>query len=135
MSPGKKKQQALTIPKIKWAYGGKRAIGTAVKKMAGLSTQSDTLLPQAFGQAKTQLISLEEGVGKMKAALDGLTDEDAALDADAVAVILDLVNPFRTGRWAVRWTGEAGLDEVSRMGQGTFAQHAVAPRRNLFDGH
>ena len=43
--------------------------------------------------------------------------------------MLDLVNPFRTGGWAVRWTGEAGLDEVSRMGQGTFAQHAVAPRR------
>src|ERR1700730_11954924 len=37
---------------------------------AGL-TIGDTLLPQAFGQAKTQLISLEEGVGKMKAALEG----------------------------------------------------------------
>src|SRR3979490_2758880 len=37
---------------------------------AGLTIE-DTLLPQAFGQAKTQLISLEEGVGKMKAALDG----------------------------------------------------------------
>src|SRR6266702_5373977 len=36
---------------------------------AGLTIE-DTLLPQAFGQAKTQLISLEEGVGKMKAALD-----------------------------------------------------------------
>ena len=37
-------------------------------------TIEDTLLPQAFGQAKTQLISLEEGVGKMKAALDGRGD-------------------------------------------------------------
>ncbi len=37
-------------------------------------TIEDTLLPQAFGQAKTQLISLEEGVGKMKAALDGRSD-------------------------------------------------------------
>src|ERR1700756_3930677 len=36
---------------------------------AGLTIE-DTLLPQAFGQAKAQLISLEEGVGKMKAALD-----------------------------------------------------------------
>src|SRR5256885_3218358 len=36
---------------------------------AGLTIE-DTLLPQAYGQAKTQLISLEEGVGKMKAALD-----------------------------------------------------------------
>ena len=40
---------------------------------AGLTIE-DTLLPQAFGQAKTQLISLEEGVGKMKAALDGRGD-------------------------------------------------------------
>src|SRR6184192_1623615 len=40
---------------------------------AGLTIE-DTLLPQAFGEAKTQLISLEEGVGKMKAALDGRSD-------------------------------------------------------------
>jgi carboxyvinyl-carboxyphosphonate phosphorylmutase len=40
---------------------------------AGLTIE-DTLLPQAYGQAKPQLISLEEGVGKMKAALDGRSD-------------------------------------------------------------
>jgi oxaloacetate decarboxylase len=40
---------------------------------AGLTIE-DTLLPQPFGQSKTQLISLEEGVGKMKAALDGRGD-------------------------------------------------------------
>jgi carboxyvinyl-carboxyphosphonate phosphorylmutase len=40
---------------------------------AGLTIE-DTLLPQAFGQAATQLISLEEGVGKMKAALDARRD-------------------------------------------------------------
>lgn len=40
---------------------------------AGLTIE-DTLLPPAFGEAKTQLISLEEGVGKMKAALDGRSD-------------------------------------------------------------
>src|ERR1700709_225703 len=40
---------------------------------AGLTIE-DTLLPQAFGQAKTQLISLEEGAGKMKAALDARSD-------------------------------------------------------------
>jgi carboxyvinyl-carboxyphosphonate phosphorylmutase len=41
--------------------------------VAGLTIE-DTLLPQAFGQARTQLISLEEGVGKMKAALDARSD-------------------------------------------------------------
>jgi carboxyvinyl-carboxyphosphonate phosphorylmutase len=40
---------------------------------AGLTIE-DTLLPQAFGQAGTQLISLQEGVGKMKAALAARSD-------------------------------------------------------------
>ena len=45
---------------------------------AGLTIE-DTLLPQAFGQTKTQLISLEEGVGKMKAALDARSDPSLAI--------------------------------------------------------
>jgi oxaloacetate decarboxylase len=36
---------------------------------AGLTVE-DTLLPQAFGEANPQLISIEEGVGKMEGALD-----------------------------------------------------------------
>src|SRR5215475_14401312 len=40
---------------------------------AGLTIE-DTLLPPAFGESKTQLIPLDEGVGKMKAALDGRGD-------------------------------------------------------------
>src|SRR6266403_1791191 len=40
---------------------------------AGLTIE-DTLLPTAFGEVKTQLISPEEGVGKMKAALSGRSD-------------------------------------------------------------
>ncbi|MCO5131235.1 MAG: isocitrate lyase/PEP mutase family protein [Xanthobacteraceae bacterium] len=40
---------------------------------AGLTIE-DTLLPQEFAHAKPRLISLEEGVGKMKAALDGRRD-------------------------------------------------------------
>jgi carboxyvinyl-carboxyphosphonate phosphorylmutase len=47
---------------------------------AGLTIE-DTLLPQAFGEAKTQLISLEEGVGKMKAALDGRGDASLVIVA------------------------------------------------------
>jgi oxaloacetate decarboxylase len=42
--------------------------------VAGLTIE-DTLLPQAFGQGATQLISLQEGVGKMKAALDARGDK------------------------------------------------------------
>src|SRR5579864_4257308 len=40
---------------------------------AGLTIE-DTLLPQAFGQTRVQLIPLDEGVGKMKGALDGRGD-------------------------------------------------------------
>jgi carboxyvinyl-carboxyphosphonate phosphorylmutase len=40
---------------------------------AGLTIE-DTLLPQAYGETKTELISLAEGVGKMKAALDARRD-------------------------------------------------------------
>jgi carboxyvinyl-carboxyphosphonate phosphorylmutase len=40
---------------------------------AGLTIE-DTLLPQAFGVSEPQLIPLEEGVGKMRAALDGRSD-------------------------------------------------------------
>ena len=47
---------------------------------AGLTIE-DTLLPQAFGEAKPQLISLEEGVGKMKGALDGRGDPSLVIVA------------------------------------------------------
>ena len=40
---------------------------------AGLTIE-DTLLPAPYGQAKPQLISLEEGIGKMKAAVDARID-------------------------------------------------------------
>ena len=61
---------------------------------AGLTIE-DTLLPQAYGQTKTQLISLEEGVGKMKAALDGRSDPSLVImgrtGAAAVTSIEDTI--------------------------------------------
>jgi len=45
---------------------------------AGLSIE-DTLLPQAYGQSKVQLLSLDEGLGKMKAAVDARRDNPLAL--------------------------------------------------------
>jgi len=47
---------------------------------AGLSIE-DTLLPQAYGQSKVQLLSLDEGRGKMKAAVDARRDKSLALFA------------------------------------------------------
>ncbi|HWX63768.1 isocitrate lyase/PEP mutase family protein [Bradyrhizobium sp.] len=59
-------------------YGNALNVSRTVQELeaagaAGLTIE-DTLLPQAFGEPKTQLISPEEGVGKMKAALDGRGD-------------------------------------------------------------
>jgi len=73
--------RASTLPVLVDAdhgYGNALNVRRTVQELeaagaAGLTIE-DTLLPQAFGQAKTQLISLEEGVGKMKAALNGRGD-------------------------------------------------------------
>ncbi|CCD91408.1 putative Carboxyvinyl-carboxyphosphonate phosphorylmutase [Bradyrhizobium sp. ORS 375] len=59
-------------------YGNAMNVRRTVQELeaagaAGLTIE-DTLLPQAFGAAKPQLISLAEGVGKVKAALDGRGD-------------------------------------------------------------
>jgi carboxyvinyl-carboxyphosphonate phosphorylmutase len=59
-------------------YGNAMNVRRTVRELetagaAGLTIE-DTLLPQAYGQAKPQLIPVEEGVGKMKAALDGRGD-------------------------------------------------------------
>jgi carboxyvinyl-carboxyphosphonate phosphorylmutase len=59
-------------------YGNAMNVRRTVQELeiagaAGLTIE-DTLLPQAFGQAKTQLISIEEGVGKVAAALEARSD-------------------------------------------------------------
>jgi carboxyvinyl-carboxyphosphonate phosphorylmutase len=79
---------------------------------AGLTIE-DTLLPQAYGEAKTQLITLEEGVGKMKAALDGRGDPS-------------LVIMGRTGAVAV-----SGLDDAIRRAR---AYEAVGVDALFFTG-
>ncbi|WP_375159968.1 oxaloacetate decarboxylase [Bradyrhizobium sp. RDT46] len=73
--------RAATLPVLVDAdhgYGNALNVRRTVQELeaagaAGLTIE-DTLLPAAFGEAKTQLISLEEGVGKMKAALGGRSD-------------------------------------------------------------
>jgi carboxyvinyl-carboxyphosphonate phosphorylmutase len=56
------------------AMNVRRTVGELeVAGAAGLTIE-DTLLPQAFGEAKTQLISIEEGLGKVKAALESRSD-------------------------------------------------------------
>lgn len=79
---------------------------------AGLTIE-DTLLPAAFGEAKVQLISVEEGVGKMKAALDGRSDSSLVImgrtGAAAITSIEDAIRRAKayeaTGVDALFFTG------------------------------
>jgi carboxyvinyl-carboxyphosphonate phosphorylmutase len=73
--------RASTLPVVVDAdhgYGNALNVRRTVQELeaagaAGLTIE-DTLLPQAFGVSEPQLISLQEGVGKMKAALDARSD-------------------------------------------------------------
>jgi carboxyvinyl-carboxyphosphonate phosphorylmutase len=89
---------------------------------AGLTIE-DTLLPAAFGEAKTQLISLEEGVGKMKAALDGRSDPSLVImgrtGAASVTSIEDAIRRARayeaTGVDALFFTGIKSRAELEAI--------------------
>src|SRR5689334_17148168 len=64
-------------------YGNALNVRRAVQELeaagaAGLTIE-DTLLPQAYGETKLKLISREEGVGKVKAALDGRSDSSLVI--------------------------------------------------------
>jgi oxaloacetate decarboxylase len=90
---------------------------------AGLSIE-DTLLPQAFGQNATQLIPLEEGIGKMKAALDARGDPALVIlgrtGAASITTLEDTIARAKayeaTGVDALFFTGvktRAELDAIS----------------------
>src|SRR6201992_2705632 len=94
-------------------YGNALNVRRTVQELeaagAGGLTIEDTLLPQAFGQAKTQLISLEEGVGKMKAAVDGRSDPSLVILARTGAASVTSVEDAITRARAYEATGVDGL--------------------------
>src|ERR1700758_5681914 len=75
---------------------------------AGLTIE-DTLLPQAFGETRTQLISLEEGVGKMKAALSGRSDPSLVILARTGAISVTSLGDAIERARAYEATGVDGL--------------------------
>ncbi|MEA2822547.1 MAG: oxaloacetate decarboxylase [Bradyrhizobium sp.] len=75
---------------------------------AGLTIE-DTLLPQAFGQARTQLISLEEGAGKMKAALDARGDPSLVIIGRTAAASVTSVDDAIVRAKAYQATGVDAL--------------------------
>jgi len=93
---------------------------------AGLTIE-DTLLPQAFGEAGTQLISMEEGVGKMKAALDARGDPSLVIigrtNAASVTSLDDAIARARayeaTGVDALFITGIKSSAELEAIAKAT----------------
>ncbi|MBR0849509.1 isocitrate lyase/PEP mutase family protein [Bradyrhizobium diazoefficiens] len=93
---------------------------------AGLTIE-DTLLPAAFGEAKTQLIPLEEGVGKMKAALDGRGDPSLVImgrtGAASITSLEDAIARARayeaTGVDALFFTGIKSRAELEAIAAAT----------------
>src|SRR6201996_8524672 len=94
-------------------YGNALNVRRTVQELeaagAGGLTIEDTLLPQAFGEAKTQLISLEEGVGKMKAALDGRGDPTLVIIGRTGAVSITGIEDAITRAKAYEATGVDAL--------------------------
>lgn len=58
-------------------------------------TIEDTLLPAQFGRKSTDLISVEEGVGKIRAALEARVDQEMAIIARTNAEVLDVDDVIR----------------------------------------
>jgi oxaloacetate decarboxylase len=112
-------------------YGNALNVRRTVQELdvagAGGLTIEDTLLPQAFGETKTQLISLEEGVGKMKAALDGRGDPSlvimARTGAASVTSLEDAIARARayeaTGVDALFFTGIKARGELEAIAAAT----------------
>ena len=93
---------------------------------AGLTIE-DTLLPAAFSEAKPQLISLEEGVGKMKAALSGRGDPSLVImgrtGAASITTIEDAIRRAKayeaTGVDALFFTGIKSRAELEAIASAT----------------
>ena len=96
--------------------------------VAGLSLE-DTDLPTPYGTAKPRLISIEEGVGKMKAALGGRQDPDLCIAGRTSAVaITGLEDAIARGKAYET----AGVDALFFVGVRTRAElDAIAEATTL----
>src|ERR1700749_1423961 len=112
-------------------YGNALNVRRTVQELeaagAGGLTIEDTLLPQAFGEKKTQLISLEEGGGQMKAAVDGRSDptlvilaRTGALSISSLGDAIERARAYQeTGVDGLFFTGIKSRDEVEAISEAT----------------
>ena len=98
-------------------YGNALNVRRTVEELeaAGVSALSieDTLLPLRHGQSGTELLSIEEGVGKMKAALDARQDPSTVIvGRTSAAGVNGLDDAISRGRAYA----EAGVDALFFLG-------------------
>jgi carboxyvinyl-carboxyphosphonate phosphorylmutase len=114
-------------------YGNALSVMRTVEELetAGVSGLSieDTLLPQAYGASEQQILSLEEGVGKMKAALAGRSDPDLVIAGRTSAILITGLDD--TIRRAKAYEA-AGVDAIFLVGVKTRKElEAIAPNIKL----
>lgn len=104
-------------------YGNALSVKRTVEELetAGVAalTIEDTLLPRAFGVSRQTLISLDEGVGKMKAALRGRQDRSLVVAGRTSALAIE--GTQETIR-RVRAYQTAGVDAIFLAGLETKEQ-------------
>jgi len=104
-------------------YGNALNVKRTVEELetAGVAalTIEDTLLPRPFGDGKTRLIPLEEGVGKMRAALAGRQDSRLVVAGRTSAVSVTGVDDAIARARAYE---SAGVDAMFFSGVKTRAQ-------------
>ncbi|MEM7191060.1 MAG: isocitrate lyase/PEP mutase family protein [Pseudomonadota bacterium] len=113
-------------------YGNALNVRRTVEELeaAGVAAMSieDTVLPLRHGQAGTELLSLEEGVGKMKAALDARRDASTVIVGRTSATgVTGLVDAIERG---LAYQA-AGVDALFMIGVST--EEEVAALGNAFD--
>ena len=115
-------------------YGNALSVMRTVEELetagvAGLSIE-DTVLPQAFGTTDAQqILSVEEGIGKMKAALAGRSDPDLVIAGRTSAILITGIE--NTIRRAQAYEG-AGVDAIFLVGVKTRKElEAIAPKIKL----
>ena len=104
-------------------YGNALSVKRTVEELetAGVSalTVEDTLLPSPFGSSAPSLISLEEGVGKMKAALAGRQDPSLVIVGRTSSIAIEGVE--ETIRRAKAYQ-QVGVDAIFLVGVKTKEQ-------------
>jgi oxaloacetate decarboxylase len=111
-------------------YGNAMNVRRTVQEleMAGAAglTIEDTLLPQAYGQAGTQLISIEEGIGKLKAALDARGDPSLVVVGRTAAASVTSIDDAITRAKAYEATGVDALFFTGVKSRGELGAIAAA---------